>query len=86
MKVSKYSPPLVEYATIGDLYEVAGWTCRFTRFRDLSLGDRFFLPREKEEDWLFASISRTVFEKVKPFVAVKSINPVKCIDCRHRIG
>ena len=74
MKVSKYSPPLVKYATIGDLYEVAGWTCKFTRFRDLEPGDRFFLPKEDYEDWPFSVTARTVFEKVRPFVAIKNMN------------
>jgi len=74
-QVSKYSPPAVEYAYVGRMYEVAGWICKFVRFRDLELGDKFFLPRSKdEEDWLFLGTCRTVFEKEKPRVTIKSIN------------
>jgi hypothetical protein len=75
MQVSPYSPPMVEHASIGKMYEVAGWICKFIEFGNLELGDRFFVARSKdEEDWPFVSTSRTVFEKIEPYVSIKCIN------------
>jgi hypothetical protein len=74
-QVSPYSPPMIEYASVGKMYEVAGWICKFARFGDLELGDRFFLARSKDgDDWPFIGTSRTVFEKIKPLTIIKSMD------------